>query len=61
LINWFHNVPTHLPKVHPGGAVHHSVAGTFRPSGEQLVLMSLTAVPLSVSMMCLNRPLHASL
>jgi hypothetical protein len=59
-VNQVHDVPTHLPKVHPGGAVHHSVADTFRSSGEQLVLMSLTAVPLSVSLMCLNQPLRAT-
>ena len=61
LVNWFHNVPAHLPKVHPGGAVHHNAADTFRSFGEQLVLMSLTAVlypPLSVLLMCLTRPLH---
>jgi hypothetical protein len=60
-VNWFCNVPAHLPKVHLGTAVHHSVADMFRASGEQLVLMSLMAalyLPLSVSLMRLTRPLH---
>jgi hypothetical protein len=35
-VNWFHNVPAHLPKVRPGGAVHRNAADTVRFFGALL-------------------------